>query len=136
MKVAFTAYFFTCGVIFALVTWMVAVILGVMKEEISKRGINESQLKRLHRCYLLTDKLVETIASAFGFPLLVVLTFNVVWMINGSFMAYVDLQDMGLNGRISGELAMLCFSLIYFSLTVYGPHKIRQEVCNQSRKSN
>lgn len=128
MKIAFTCYFFVCGIVFSLLVRIVSVMLNIMTKRVGDRGFTHVQIARLQRCYLFVGNLVNAISSAFGFALLVILAFVFIWTVNGSFMAYVELNEPGPKSRIYSEMAMLITTLISYTFTVYAPDKIKQEV--------
>ena len=133
IKMVFGLFVFTGANLFTFLGAMVYTMLNLIKKEmdfIPDDGVEgiEAFLRQCQRCHYLVGELVNNMGQCFGFVILLVLTFDSIWMVNGFFFVFVELKELGPTLQPFASLSFLLGGLSYFAFVSYIPHLVKEEV--------
>ena len=99
LRYLFAVYMFATLIVFSCLCRMVSVMLESLNGEIEASALDEQtltewQLNEWKRRYQVIGELVEALSRSFGFLLLILIAFIMVWIVSGSFFTIVGLRNL------------------------------------------
>ena len=127
-----------CVIMGSIVVVMITILTERVITNIGEKGGNKTGEVKLSlasseiqwkRCYHLIDGLVCEISRSFGFILLVLVTFNFIWMITTSYTVVANLKELGdLTNTAYNHLIMLTMSASFLCVTIFILHQMKIKV--------
>lgn len=122
------------GLLCCIISFIITKMLSTLTQRVRKITIRDREEKltlklvsQWQRVYHLIDGLIREMNSCFGFNLLVIVFFNFVWLVNGSFVTVLELKELGLlrfNTLVMDLLLLIVSLLITFIISVLHGFKL------------
>ncbi len=140
---AFTPFLCIAIVLCIIMGSIVVVMITILTERVTniaanggisntgdvKLNLASSSVIQWKRCYYLIDGLVSEISHSFGFILLVLVTFNFIWIVTVSFLVVDDFKQLGyLSDSAKTRLIMVMMSSTLIYLTILILHRMKSKV--------
>lgn len=105
-----------CSIISLIINKMLNSLTQCAGKTIEEGRLTIKLVSKWQRIYYLIDGLISEINSSFGFILLVIVLYNFIWLVNGSFITVLELKELGYL-RLNTSMAIIALLTVTFLVT-------------------
>ena len=121
---------FLCFIMSITIAKMLTILNQKTKHTIGdKRRLTLKLVSQWQRCYYLIDGLIREMNLSLGFIFTMLVLFNLIWLVNGSFFTLLEWKELGylnVNHMIGNSLLIITTTIITVLISVL--HGFKQKV--------